>query len=78
MKVAIVVMNLQFDGVQNTDHTPYLIDLVNQGSIIIPDIRIPIPVRFIHPEDPWHHYVPGSEGANAMLFGKSTTILSLY
>lgn len=57
------------DGVVNGDHTPYLIDLVNQGSIIIPDFDIPIPEIFIHPELPEHLYVPGSESATFSMFG---------
>ena len=59
----------QYDGVANTDHTPYLIDLVNQGSVIIPDFDIPIPDMFQYPEEPWHRYVPGSEAATYSLFG---------
>ncbi len=60
----------QMDGVVNSDHTPYLIDLVNQGSIVIPDFDSPIPEIFIHPEQAWHDYVPGSEEAVFTLFGK--------
>ena len=58
------------DGMTNGDHTPYLIDLVNQGSIIIPDFDIPIPQMFFHPEQKVHLYVPGSESATYSLFGK--------
>ncbi len=58
------------DGVNNGDHTPYLIDLVNQGSVIIPDFDSPIPEMFKHPEKPEHLYVPGSEEATFTLFGK--------
>ena len=59
------------DGVTNGDHTPYLIDLVNQGSIVIPDFDSPIPEIFIYPEEAWHIYVPGSEEAVYTLFGES-------
>ena len=58
------------DGVENSDYTPYLIDLVNQGSIIIPDFQIPIPEQFWVPEQRWHLYVPGSESTVMSLFGE--------
>ena len=58
------------DGVENGDYTPYLIDLVNQGSIIIPDFHIAIPEQFWKPEQRWHTYVPGSQAAGMSLFGK--------
>ncbi len=58
------------DGVANGDHTPYLIDMVNQGSVVIPDFDSPIPEIFIYPEEAWHIYVPGSEEAVFTLFGK--------
>ncbi len=65
------------DGVTNGDHTPYLIDLVNQGSAVIPDFDSPIPEIFIYPEEAWHIYVPGSEEAVYTLFGKSSLKLAL-
>lgn len=57
------------DGVENGDYTPYLIDLVNQGSIIIPDFEVVIPEQFYHPEVRYHLYVPGSQAAEVALFG---------
>ena len=59
------------DGVGNGDHTPYLVDLVNQGSVIIPDFDSPIPEMFWQPEQPYHLYVPGSESAEYQLFGEN-------
>ena len=64
----------QYDGVENGDHTPYLIDLVNQGSVIIPDFDIQVPEQFIHPEEPWHLYVPGSQESITSLFGETLKI----
>ena len=57
------------DGVGKGDYMPYLVDLVNQGSIIIPDFDIPIPERFIHPEQREHIYLPGSNEAVVQVFG---------
>lgn len=68
IKTAIFISK-QYDGTTNTDHTPYLIDLVNQGSVIIPDFDIPIPDYFVYREEPWHLYVPGSELAFYSVFG---------
>lgn len=65
------------DGVGNGDHTPYLVDLVNQGSVIIPDFDSPIPERWFQPELPYHLYVPGSETAEYQLFGKNWLLIYL-
>ena len=51
-------------------HTPYLVDLINQGSKIIPDFEIMVPERFIAPEQREHLYVPGSPTARISLVGK--------
>ncbi len=59
----------QWDGVTNVYHTPFLINLVSQGSQIIPDLDIPVPEIFIHPEEREHLYVPGSASAKVSLAG---------
>lgn len=61
---------LQYDGVINDDHFPYLIDLVNQGSIIIPDFDIPIPERFFIPGQRELVYIPGSNWLQMFIVGK--------
>lgn len=57
------------DGVTNYYNTPYMIDLINQGSQIIPDFYINVTERFTHPEIPWHFYVPGSPKATLSVVG---------
>ena len=59
----------QYDGVLNDDHTPYLVDLVNQGSVIIPDFDSVVPDQFIDPDIPYHRYVKGSEWARMNING---------
>ena len=59
----------QYDGVLNDDHTPYLVDLVNQGSVIIPDFDSVVPDQFIDPDIPYHRYVKGSEWARIYING---------
>ena len=61
---------LQYDGVLNDDHTPYLVDLVNHGSVIIPDFDSVVPEQFIDPDIPYHRYVKGSEWARMTIFGE--------
>lgn len=51
---------LQYDGVEVDDFTPYLLDLVNQGSQLIPDFNIPMPERFVEPGQRDVLYIPGS------------------
>ena len=60
----------QMDGVTNYYNTPLLIDLVTSGSLVIPDFQIPIPERFVDPEDPQHLYVPGSGAAFLTIVGR--------
>ena len=57
------------DGITNTYHTSYFIDLVNKGSQLIPALFIPVPEKFIFPEERRHRYVPGSQEAYATVFG---------
>ena len=58
------------DGVTNAYHTPALIDLVNKGAVIVPDLWIPVPERFIYPGQREHLYVPGSQKATVTVSGK--------
>jgi len=45
-----VYMKVTYDGVVGRiRHTPYLVDLVNSGSLIIPDLKINISQRFVDP-----------------------------
>ncbi|ELT87097.1 hypothetical protein CAPTEDRAFT_227765 [Capitella teleta] len=56
-------------GVTNFYNTPYLLDLINQGSKVIPDFDIVVPERFIKPQQRFHLYVPGSERAILSVVG---------
>lgn len=58
------------DGVTNFYHTPYLIDLTGQGSVLVPDFDIPVDQVFIPPEKRYHRYVPGSPKATLSMVGK--------
>lgn len=60
----------QMDGITNVYHTPYMIDLISQGSVIIPDLEVPISEMFWHPEQRAHLYVPGSEKLSVTLVGE--------
>ena len=55
---------------KNYYHTPYLIDLMQGGSQIIPHFHIPVPEVFIIPEVRERLFVPGSAVADISLFGK--------
>ena len=59
----------QYDGITNYYHTPYLIDLVNSGSVYIPHLYIPVPARFTMPGQREHLYVPGSGKCTVSLAG---------
>ena len=65
----IAVLSLQMDGITNTYSTPYLIDLVNKGSSLIPDFWIPIPERFLVPNTREHLFVSGSQRATINVAG---------
>ena len=54
---------------ENDDQEPYLVDLVNQGSVLIPDFDIPIDERFFIPEQRELQYVPGSNDAHVYIYG---------
>ena len=58
------------DGVTNVYHTPYLINLVSQGSVIIPNFEIPVEERFYSPEERQQLYVPGSAKATMTVVGE--------
>lgn len=45
------VIHVIYDGVTNYYHTPYLLDLINSGSQIIPDFHINVTERFFHPSE---------------------------
>ncbi|ESO98375.1 hypothetical protein LOTGIDRAFT_231429 [Lottia gigantea] len=61
------------DGVENYYHTPYLIDLIRFGALIIPDFDVPVPERFVVPEQREHLYVPGSPIGHLSIFGDVVT-----
>lgn len=54
---------IQYDGVTNYLHTPFFIDLISSGSMVLPDLAVPVPERFIKPQERQHLYVPGSPEA---------------
>lgn len=64
-----VEMCSTFDGVTNYLNTPFVIDLINKGSRVIPDLEIPVPERFIRPQERQHLYVPGSPEATVGIVG---------
>ena len=67
------VICLQYDGVTNFLHTPYFIDLISSGSQVLPDLEIPVPERFIRPQERQHLFVPGSQRATIGIVGRSDT-----
>ena len=64
---------LQMDGVTNVYHTPYFINLVSRGSVIVPDLEVPVPEMFYHPEQREQLYVPGSAKCTVSLVGTPLT-----
>ena len=65
-------------GVTNYYNTPYLIDLINQGSLIVPDFEIPVPETFLYPEQRQHLYVPGSAEAYVGIIGTADGIFHSF
>eukprot|EP00106_Octopus_bimaculoides_P012375 XP_014779817.1 PREDICTED: CD109 antigen-like [Octopus bimaculoides] len=61
------------DGILNYYHIPYLVDLITQASVIVPNFDIPINAQFIQPEQREHDYVPGSGKAASYIFGDVVT-----
>ena len=45
-------------------------DLIESGSMTLPDLEIPVPDRFVEPEARKHLYVPGSPVAKVAIVGK--------
>jgi hypothetical protein len=64
-----ICVNSQHDGVTDDNYIPYLVDLVNQGSQLIPDFSTDIPERFVVPGQAELLYVPGSNFAEMMIHG---------
>ncbi|CAH1784973.1 unnamed protein product [Owenia fusiformis] len=62
-------IEIAMDGVPNGWHTPYFVDLVKYSQVIIPDIVIPVPERWIVPEQRNHLYVPGSGACTVQIVG---------
>jgi len=50
-------------------HTPYLVDIVSSGSLIMPDLKIPISERFYDPGVRDLLYIPGSSQATLYVYG---------
>jgi len=68
---------VKYDGVVGRyQHTPYLVDLVNTGSVIIPDLKINISERFFDPGKRDLLYIPYSGVAKLYVFGKQTWSMS--
>lgn len=62
--------SLQYDGVIGRyRHTPYLVDLVNSGSLIPPDLKINISERFVDPGARDLLYIPYSGHAVLNVYG---------
>jgi len=59
----------EYDGVTNYLHTPYFVDMFSSGSLTLPDLEIPVPERFVIPEERRHLYVPGSPVATVGIVG---------
>ena len=60
----------QMDGVTVFYHTTYFIDLINHGALVLPNLDIPIREMFVHPDNAYHFYVPGSAQATVSLVGQ--------
>lgn len=68
-------LSFQYDGVTNYLHTPFLIDLINSGSLVLPDLEVPVPERFVKPQERQHLYVPGSPKAHVGIVGQFLFLL---
>ena len=55
-------------------HTPYLIDMITSGSMIIPDLKVNVSDQFIVPEQRYHQFVPGSPKGHVTVFGKNYNV----
>jgi len=67
---SVILFCIKYDGVVGRyKHTPYLVDLVNTGSVIIPDLKINISERFFDPGARDLLYIPHSGVAKLHVFG---------
>ena len=74
----LLLLVLKYDGVVGRyRHTPYLVDLVNTGSLIIPDLKINISERFFDPGKRDLLYIPYSGVAKLHVFGKLNLVYVL-
>jgi hypothetical protein len=65
-----VPFDITYDGVIGRyRHTPYLVDLVNTGSLIIPDLKINISQRFYYPGARDLLYIPYSGKSTLYVYG---------
>jgi len=65
-----VPIDITYDGVVGRyRHTPYLVDLVNSGSLIPPDLKINISERFVDPGARDLLYIPYSGHATLNVYG---------
>lgn len=65
-----VPIKVVYDGVVGrVRHTPYLVDLVNTGSLIIPDLKVNISERFVDPGARDLYYIPYSNDATLYVYG---------
>lgn len=70
-------MCVKFDGVVGRyKFTPYLVDLVNTGSLIIPDLKINISERFFDPGARDLLYIPYSGVTKLHVYGKLASLFS--
>lgn len=73
-----MIMCIKYDGVVGRHmFTPYLVDLVNTGSLIIPDLKINISERFFDPGARDLLYIPYSGVATLHVYGALTLCLFL-
>ncbi|CAD5122913.1 DgyrCDS11313 [Dimorphilus gyrociliatus] len=59
-------------GINNRYLTCHLVDLLNHGTLSVPDFKIPIQERFILPEQQRHIYVPGTPIGELKIVGGTT------
>jgi len=65
-----IPIKVVYDGViGRVRHTPYLVDLVNTGSLIIPDLKVNISERFVDPGARDLYYIPYSNQATLYVYG---------
>jgi len=70
---------MKYDGVVGRHKfTPYLVDLVNTGSLIIPDLKINISERFFDPGARDLLYIPYSGVSTLHVYGKATLCISCF